>query len=457
MNLEDLHNELDSFPEELNYSEERWAGALAVIEAHEALVLRKKILAGISAAAVIVVFAVFMPFNSQQTSSYLPRTSAVEFVAWESENSQNLSIRPEGVSDRLEEARSASVKLDVPTHKDGSKLKEQVDAVGGSDTSFIKEELVNASGLVESKGLAESLNIQPDEGTNFEGLLVKKFVKGTTSAPEIQFQEDPKGILLKEESLDKSTIDLAHSNMDFQLSDPSIYGVGIRSSLLQSREKRNNTLRSKELRTSKPIFTIYKEFIGLKVGINPWRDYGASITANGYNPSVGLFYENIIQPNISWSVGAEYFNIDSFDLAVSSSQTSYNYSAESKITEVHTNKAHFISLPLSIGFRPFSRVQVKGGVAPGILLETENTLEERFVSHDKNELLSSNETRGYRSSFKALQVTATIGANYWFSKRNNIQFTLHKGLTDFSKNEVFGNSKDDSTSRFEISLNRVIR
>jgi hypothetical protein len=452
LNFEDLHNELDSFPEELNYSEERWAEALAVIEAHEASVLRKKFLAGItSAVAAFVVFAVFMPFNFQENSSYSPRANAIQLLAWESENLQNSSVNSEAVSERLEEVSIASQKMEFSTDENVKALSPKSNTISVSDTNFKKE------ALVENSGSAQEERTQLDEVVLSEEPLQKEFVKLTSSTQSVETKEEPKGILLKDESLGKLTLDLASSNLNFQLPEQRIQGIGVRTSLLQSRKKRNNKLRSKELRTSRSIFTVYKEFVGFKVGVNPWSDYGTSMATSSYNPSVGLFYESIIRPNISWSAGAEYFNINSFDLAVSSSQTSYNYGAESNITQVHTNKAHFISLPLSIGVRPFSRVQVKGGVAPGVLLETENTLEEHFVSHDTKELLSSNETRGYRNSFKTLQVTATIGANYWFSKRNNIQFTLHKGFTDFSKNEVFGNSNDDSTSRFEISLNRVIR
>lgn len=36
MNFEDLHNDLNSFPEELNFSDARWEEALSVIKAHEA-------------------------------------------------------------------------------------------------------------------------------------------------------------------------------------------------------------------------------------------------------------------------------------------------------------------------------------------------------------------------------------------------------------------------------------
>ncbi len=445
MNFEDLHSDLEQFPEELNYSEEMWDGALSAIEAHEAAVQKRRLYVGVSSAAVFLLLIFVLPVGLDSISSeYKPREQELLDYSWEENLESQSSLKFENIS----EINRISNKNDNVEESAESLLNFNSEPITPiiekKDQSYSEKELARVDKGTNSRSLVDSKRNYLTNDKIEEGAQPVK-----ASKVEVEKNLTENGLFVTKERTDVSP------EVSLEISESS--NLRMRSALLQRRYKRNSSLKSKEVRTGKALFTVYKEFLGLKLGVNPWNDYGTISSVGNYNPSVGLFYENIIIPNVSWSAGIEYFSLSSFDLAISSSETSYNYSAESKVTTVHTNKAHFFAAPVNASVRPFPRLQVKGGLAPGVLLETENTKEEYFNTHSSEELLNSDEARGYRTSFRTFQLAGTISANYWFSKRNSLQLTLHKGFTDFSKNEVYNNTNEDTTSRIEISLNRIIR
>ncbi len=484
MNFEDLHNELNSYPEDLKYTDARWEEALAVIEAHETKVRKRKaVFSSASAAVVVAITCWFLLPSKQVLSEYSPRHSAVTLfeetaseeleelplVISEEKTDKQKSVAYNSEKNMLNDIATSSKEI-LDTPEDHARLIEKESTIHAEAelaepivVDEINGENIDLSAKIEEAKIEEKIKELPQLKKSEEMTSSEVISKETEGVETITPQTADNPLFINKKSSPDSYVNtdidevVDYSSTILRDQVMAVNKLPLKSRALVTQIPKASLLKNKELVVGYNGFTIYKNFLGAKFGLNPWADFGRTDLLGGNNASIGLFYEKLITDPFSWSAGVEYFSVTGIDLAVSSSNTSYNYGAESTVTTAHTNKAHFIAVPVNLSFRPFNRVQLKLGAAPGMLLETDNTVEEHFITHRSSELLSQKEAKGYRTSFNSMNITATAGVNYWFSKRNSLQIVYHKGLTDFSKNEAFNNSEKDLVTRIEISLNRVLR
>ncbi len=508
MNFEELHNELNDFPEDLKYSDARWEEALAVIEAHEAkIAMRKKAGAALSILLLIGCGFIFYPFNASNYSEYTPRE--IDLNSIQSSTVQNEILRHEELNSEYEVAlieskpsKELGIK-DVPVQIEEEAMKEINQASSKKISNNVaKDSESNSIPTALESQAATILEIQKIASENVKGQIEPSETNNAAVNYANQAQkadafraedgEESNNFRNSEVPFIASIPEFSTQGEEFMSNEIEIHTpIGLQqegknakadftSSSLGSRvvpnsesfrlsklNKRNPSLSfnlpRKKLASDKKIvnrdnsFRIYRQYFGGKIGVNPLAKYGRLNQWGGTNPSVGLYYENAISEKVFWNAGLEYFNISSIYLPVSSEETSYNYGFESNVLTVHTDRAHFVSAPIYLGVRPLKRVQLKLGGSLNILMETQNTLEEHHVTNESSTLLNQDNTRGYRTSFNSLGFTGAAAMNFWITETTSLQFTYHYGLSDFSRNDVFQNQTVNQNTRFELSINKVLR
>jgi len=471
VNFDELHNELNSFPDDLKYTDQRWDDALVVIKKHERKVLLIKM--GFFMTLVSVLVCGFLLAEGKETlAEYTPRDqesiglSLIEANGFTESNPESndifssadtreSTISKDSGSDRLESKEESFTNLETINNSRTNRA----DQIRKSDftnlievkPSQIEPEVSTSEIEVQSRN--SSLNSAEESdlsNTTSENEFSNNTVK--VSLPVIDQKAD----------LDKETIqsDFLNQKDEIIITTPpsrsskdnfqaKLGPIKRRKSLLESTQIGVAISRKKD-RLHLPLpFGAHKQFLGVKIALNPYTDFG---TVQGFrdNLLLGAFYEKPISDILSLSLGADYLQINSIDRPFSSTNTSYNYGIEHRVTTVHTPKAHFVSVPLDLGLRLKNRFQIRTGLSALILVQTENILENKLERNTSTELLSSESTKGYRTNLTSLNINAQLGMRYWWSQRNALQCTYYQGLNSFTQSS-------DKTSRVEISLIRSVR
>ncbi len=426
MNFEDLHNDLNSFPEELNFSDARWEEALSVIKAHEAKRRRVAWGGAFSALAVLIVISFLaVQQNSEVTSEFTPRKEV-----------QSLDSR---------------VKTEVKTT---STSKELIRNPENEDFKLHSNKLSEKNNIkIENSNSRTSTLDVLDE--NLETLLTKKITLNNPVYPVQNRKIDAAGETEKRDFYDPNVLKVKGLSQD--LSNILCLAPLTKTFSLLKMSHGQAILKGDRISIGKKGFKMQSKFLALKALVSPWAEFGRSNKLGKLSPTYGIDYQYPLTRNVSVSASVEYSSIENIDLPVSSAQTVYGLGFESNVTTVHTKKIHLINVPLNLVFRPIPRVQLSSGLGLSYLLTASNNLEEHLVKNNSSTILSSSGGKGYITSFNRLMVYSRVGINYWFSERNSLQVGLQYGLSDFSSDDAFKSNEKDKNSKMNIGLSRAIK
>ena len=426
MNFEDLHNNLNSFPEELNYSDARWEEALGVIKAYETK--RKRVVwGGVFSALTVFIVTSFLAVqqNIEVTSEFAPREEVQSLDSFLKTEVTATSSSKELIRNPVNEA----VKL-LPNKS--------------SEKNYIKIE--NSSSKTSTLDAFEE---------NRETKLTKKITSDKPFYPVKNRKSDAAGEIEKSEFYVSNVLKVEGLNQDLS-NKISLELLTKTFSLLRMRHGQA-VLKGHRISIGKKGFKMRTKFLALKALVSPWAEFGRRNKLGKLSPTYGIDYQSPLTRNISVSASVEYSSIDNIDLPVSSAQTVYGLGFESNVTMVHTKKIHLINVPLNLVFRLIPRVQLSSGLGLSYLLTANSNIEEHLVKNDSSTLIGSSPGKGYITPFNRLMVYSRVGINYWFSERNSLHVGVQYGLSDFSSDDAFNSSVNDKNSKISIGLSRTIK
>lgn len=426
MNFEDLHNNLNSFPEELNYSDARWEESLGVIKAYETK--RKRVVwGGVFSALTVFIVTSFLVVqqNIEVTSEFAPREEVQSLDSFlKTEVTATSSLK-----ELIRNPENEAVKLS--SNK-------------SSEKNYIKIE--NSSSKTSTLDAFEE---------NRETKLTKKTTSDKLVYPVKNRKSDAAGEIEKSEFHVPNVLKMQGLNQDLS-NRLSLEPLAKTFSLLKMRHGQA-VLKGHRISIGKKGFKMRTKFLALKALVSPWAEFGRRNKLGKLSPTYGIDYQSPLTRNISVSASVEYSSIDNIDLPVSSAQTVYGLGFESNVTMVHTKKIHLINVPLNLVFRLIPRVQLSSGLGLSYLLTANSNIEEHLVKNDSSTLIGSSPGKGYITPFNRLMVYSRVGINYWFSERNSLHVGAQYGLSDFSSDDAFNSNVNDKNSKIILGLSRTIK
>lgn len=485
MNEQD--NISNSFPEELNYSEENWQMALEKIEAHDAAVRRKKL--GIFAlcfSLAVVFFSTYAYYTYSDTSQKNNQITEINDLLKSNQNtekqldSKNIieeeTKTNEVVSkDLAKEESSKNMASQKPmdafttaSQTSDSKAKQDKINKESNDRYVEVQDQSTKDSLLENAHEAKSKNDNLDKGLNDLGLDEYPIKDGKTEMESsIDRPNDssnlPDDLFIKEEGIlyqkeDKLTLDMPSSDQYLRMSNVQskwVYRVnpyqdysGLKSLSVDlyeiDRRQPNN-------------FVIPDQAISLKVGLNPWMDYGNDQNWSKLNWVYGIEYEKNYTHKHSLTGGLEFFSISDLPLELHSSSVTYGYGFEEVRTSLKTTQLNFVSLPVQYSYRLKDRIQVSAGMGASFLLSSKNDISKSRFSNSGEEQLSSESASNYLQGFNRTTFYSSVGAKYWVTNKLCLQTTYQFGLSDFTVNEEFESNELHRNSRLEFSVKRIIK
>lgn len=178
-------------------------------------------------------------------------------------------------------------------------------------------------------------------------------------------------------------------------------------------------------------------------------DYGANPQVLATNPSVGLVGE--YNHNRTWSalVGLEYFNVGRMDRSMSTFVEVADVIAHTTTTQVHTERLHYASLPVSLGLRFGQGHQLTWTAGLSCLLQASQRVE---ISQDNTftrNLVESRPDKGYLDGFRTWNTYVAMGYSYNLSHRLAAGVRFQYGLNDITRDDfqLFDAHGDDRNSR----------
>ena len=178
-------------------------------------------------------------------------------------------------------------------------------------------------------------------------------------------------------------------------------------------------------------------------------DYGANPQTLAINPSVGLVGEYNHDRTWSAQFGLEYFNVGRMDRSMSTFVEVADVIAHTTTTQVHTERLHYASVPVSLGLRFGQGHQLTWTAGLSYLLQASQRVE---VSQDNTftrNLVESRPDKGYLDGFRTWNTYVAMGYSYNLSHRLAVGVRFQYGLNDITRDDfqLFDTHGDDRNSR----------
>jgi len=497
VNFEELHNEINSYPPELNYKDEYWQGALKVIKAHERKQALKK-WGSISLCALLLSFGVFSALQSEPKlqAEYSPRPSVSNIETLDQISIQNTTTAQTSNSGSVSSSESSSAQQTTFSEepKDASSDNEEIELTS-VDTYKASHDLTAQGTDVESKEVSEtseSMLPSPDmtdvttsdanesaegeeDSTNSE-----EETNGSPSADREALADQAEPLTENQEPDSANAADAVDTSEGSSGTEvPNSQEEGTDSGLLQNSFTQNGISQNPSfefvtsrrpnlnLRLSDQVkgdkLTITQDFrmplryTGARLAVIPYAEFGRTNTTSKNEFSVGLFMQRPITEKLGYNIGVGGFEMSGMETPVSSTHTTYGFGFESNITTVHTDKLQFLTVPVNLTYALSNRIQLGTGLGADYLIRSVNTLEETVQTNSSTETVKSEKTQNYFSSFNRALVHGNLGVNYWWKPRTRLGASYQVGLSDITKNEVFGSNTFDRNSRLNLSISFVIK
>jgi len=477
LNFEDLHNELNSFPAELNYTDARWLEALKVIKAHERKQAAKK-WGFISLCALLISFGGYSALQREtnQLSDYQPRSqydSENLSLIFEYQSSPTFDSESEVFSEKFTKNNNQTKNLSSPeiSINDSKQLNQK----RAENSGHLEQQKTN---IAEPKmdDFSQKSKVDKDHSLDLaESQIDRSTVEGqqasapnnSTTIGDKVIVKDPFNMLTdniihpKAESTDydgNTRIEIDPSEQKGEVDTNQIPDF-MRSKFpnLKLTAPSNFLAGTKQDVQSKKRYSMPLKFVGIKVGVIPLAEFGRTDNYFKTEFSAGALVQLPITESLGFNFGLDYLEISGMETPLSSTHTSFGFGFENHITSVHTSKIQFLSAPLNLTYQVSSRFQLEAGLGADYILNSKNTLEQHLQSNSKFETVSSEQTSGYFASYNRILINSNLGINYWLTSKLKFGFNYQLGLSDLTQNTAFNSEQKDRNSRLNITLTKVLR
>lgn len=183
-----------------------------------------------------------------------------------------------------------------------------------------------------------------------------------------------------------------------------------------------------------------------------WQNNGIT-EGKGFNPVLGIIYENSLSEKMSLSLGAIYRPVHHFSsTSHTSAVTAYKFGEESEVTVISAQKAYYIAMPLKLNYKIDPKSSIGLGYTANYLVEVKSKVETYLTRQDQKENYSVSEAMGYKTGFNALDGQLAVCYRRLIYKRLGVNCEVFLGLSDLKKNKVYHNTNTERSHGARITL-----
>lgn len=226
---------------------------------------------------------------------------------------------------------------------------------------------------------------------------------------------------------------------------------------------------SEDWRQLEPINRMKRFTADLFLGSNVLTGFGTPVRRQAFDPSFG--FEGRYNRNARWSasVGMEYFSISGLNRTQYTWQTAKDvqldggvYGSVTDTIRIHTDRLHYLSLPIGVGVNLGQRHRVEGYAGLSYLMQAAQTREvvsvpngggsDAFYSpsgDSENGDIEVSQDKGYLDGFSSVNAFVALGYTYTVNNRLAIGLRSTYGFTDITRGDrvLFYQEGDDRNSR----------
>lgn len=438
MNINELDKELQSFPDDLQYSEAHWEKALAGIEAYEKKQRRKGIIL-YSTIGVIVLSLVTVLFIYESPQSHI-----TEGTAQPGSTIDSLNTSDESVNQPLaKKIKSEKIQTSESTDESNSVVEEENPDV---------EVLVNTKESSSSNYPIEIELVENNENTTNTKIPAKSATsvsQSETMTPESDASENLASQLDSEEGVGVA------ASRDMASNESKKARVDYRRMKTQQIDN-DLILPALATRDFEPIINDNRLWqMHVRIGTSIWSDFGKKdIALRDF--TLGLMYQRTL--NNSWSLGAglDYFMVNDLPQTITRTQVNYTYGYDSTSTRLITDRLHYFAIPIEATYKVNSRLNATMTIGLSYMFWTENRLSVSTSNYEGIRTDQFSETSGYVDTYKRFNTYISPGITYQFSERFWLGGEFQIGLTDITPDEVFKSNLYDRNSKVFIYLRHRI-
>ncbi len=175
----------------------------------------------------------------------------------------------------------------------------------------------------------------------------------------------------------------------------------------------------------------------------PW-EFSASVGGNfvqgfSFNPIQGIEIAKPITSHLAIGVGAyyTYLSVQSGGVKKITTETTYTFGYDSEITEIKTNKLHYVVIPFYLRFTLDDNSSLIAGANTFALFTSSNLVTTYQESDGNKEGESSEKTSGYSSGINSYDIGLLFGYKRNLFGKLGASFYFNYGLMDIKKNDYY--------------------
>jgi hypothetical protein len=330
------------------------------------------------------------------------------------------------------------------------------------ETNFIQNKLQTHSGSHERsttaipKNTAARVKQSPKTQTIFESNL-HSAAPGTHPSFNNQSQEEV-------ESNTTSTISESQSREDFftPYSTSEISAIARKENTIPHVQQQSDLQLKPVLlklyeedyaRKTKPKFV--RSYLDASFGLiysGGWEENGSS-TAKGLNGYVGFHYGHFLSKKMSFSIGAELYNLSHMNQEFySSTYKNYNFGSVQTQTAITCQSMVFVSFPLKVYYSINPKHRIGLGVHAGNLVTSNNTIETSELVDGTKQNITTESSKGVYDGMNTRNMMLSASLQKTIGDRISLQFEVYYGISDLFTNSS-SNVNQQNFNSLRIGMN----
>jgi hypothetical protein len=207
------------------------------------------------------------------------------------------------------------------------------------------------------------------------------------------------------------------------------------------------------LPASQQLEKIKKHHFGVIAGWQSSASFGTAEEKKiSHWPTFGMKYTYAINSRFSLKSGLLLENRSALYLAKSFTSTQFGFGRNEETVSLQPQSAHYLAVPLQLGFRFHKRHSVALGVNAAYLLNVRAALETQRTN-DFGTISETTETAwGYRQGFQRMDGGLLLGYQYQFRPQMGLMLEAYQGFQDITDNVFWEVDRADLQRQVRVKV-----
>jgi len=204
-----------------------------------------------------------------------------------------------------------------------------------------------------------------------------------------------------------------------------------------------------------PLEEYPKNSLQLEVGIglaSGWNNANSRIRSASAIPAIGLNYTRTLKPGLRVMAGVRYTSRGALDSDSTFVLESRGFGFRDTLTTISPRMLHYVAFPIRLDARITGRHYLQVGIQPALLLNASGKLTQTVATDFGEQVISEENTWGYRQGFARTDVSVMLGYRYYVGKGLRLGLGATYGLRDQTDGVFFRNPRINRNVNLRFTL-----